>query len=120
MKQVIVMAILAIAFSMPALADQVTLKNGDKISGQVLTYAGGICLFDAKYGGLMKLPYEQIVGLSIDKPVQVIFGEDERLSGILKFDETSQVLTSKTVGEVRLPITDISQIRRDFAEEKAV
>lgn len=111
MKRVLAAVIQAIVFSMPALADQVTLKNGDKMSGQVLTYAEGICLFDAKYGGLMKLPYEQIVGLSIDKPVQVVFAEDERLSGILKFDETSQILTSKTVGEVRLTITDISQIR---------
>lgn len=66
----------------------------------------------------MKLPYEQITGLSIDKPVQIVFGEDERLSGILKFDENTQVLATKTVGEVRLPINDISLIRRDFAEEK--
>ena len=113
------MTINAIAFSMPALADQVALKNGDKISGQVLTYAKGICLFDSQYGGLMKLPYEQIVGLSIDKPVQVVFGEEEQLSGVLKFDETSQIITSKTVGEVRVSIADISLIRRDFAEEKA-
>ena len=119
MKRILVLAIQAMAFSMPALADQVTLKNGDKISGRVLTYSEGVCLFDSQYGGLMKLPFDQIIGLSIDKPVQVIFGKDERLSGILKFDEQSQVLSSKSVGEVRLATAHITQIRRDYAQEKA-
>ena len=53
-----------------ALADEVRLKNGDRITGKVVSLQRGILKFDTGHGSL-DLPWDLVVGATIDTPLIV-------------------------------------------------
>jgi putative salt-induced outer membrane protein YdiY len=60
-------ATVLIAFR-PAWADEVRLKNGDRITGKVVSLQRGILKFDTGHGSL-DLPWDDIVAATIDTPL---------------------------------------------------
>lgn len=99
--------------------DQLVLKNGDQLTGKVVTYSAPICLFDTQFGGLVRVPTDEVVGVSVEEPVLVIFDDNQRLSGVLSFESGRLVLRSDVLGEVVLSAESIRDIRRDYAAQKA-
>ena len=45
-------------------ADQVFMKNGDQITGEIKHMAGGKLFFKPKYAKLMEIDWKEVVGLS--------------------------------------------------------
>jgi putative salt-induced outer membrane protein YdiY len=62
-----------LAVASPAAADQVTLANGDRITGTVASLAGGTLTMTTPNGGL-KIPWPTVTGLVIDDPIVVTVG----------------------------------------------
>lgn len=98
--------------------DQLVLKNGDQLTGKVVTYSAPICLFDTKFGGLVRVPTDEVLGVSIEDPVLVVFDDDQRLGGVLSYESERLVLRSDTLGELVLSAESIRDIRRDYAAQK--
>jgi len=61
-------------------ADQVILKNGDIISGKVITKSGGILTFNTSYAGDIKINWKDISTLSTDKPVATLLEDNSYLN----------------------------------------
>ncbi len=57
----------------PARADEVRLKNGDRITGTTTSLAGGTLVFKTA-GGDLKIPWSDVVSLSVDQPIIVTVG----------------------------------------------
>lgn len=59
---------------LPALAraDIVLLRNGDRVSGQVLAKSGDILRVKTPYAGVVKIKWEAVQSLSTDSPVEVL------------------------------------------------
>ena len=65
----LLLACLAVA-GVHAQADQVMLKNGDRITGRVLRKADGILTVDTGYAGKLEIKWDQVSGLTTDGPAE--------------------------------------------------
>lgn len=72
--------ILAGAVSCAALADSVTLRNGDSISGQVLKKEDENLIFKTPYAGKIKIRWLDIASLRTESPVQVMLNDETSLN----------------------------------------
>ena len=52
-----------------ALADTVWLKNGDRISGDIVSMSEGSLLLKTKYAGQIKIAWDQVQNLASEKPL---------------------------------------------------
>ncbi len=84
--------LLAGLLSMPALADdEVTLKNGDKLTGKVVGMAGGRLVFETPHSGTLKIDWVQIATLKTDGKVKVRLATGEMLDGKLSAGEAGRL-----------------------------
>jgi hypothetical protein len=94
-------ALLMILFlAAPALADTLYLKDGTKITGQVLEDAGGIVRVRTA-GGVQEIPRDQVE--RIEKPKSPIEDYKERRATIADSDVPALLELARWCGEVKLP-----------------
>ena len=71
---------LALAFTLAvssiAFADQVLLKNGDRLSGSVIAKRGNTLIFNTSYAGELKIDWDEVDQLNTDKPVAVMLQDE--------------------------------------------
>ena len=62
----------------PALADTVIMRNGDRLTGEVLRQEGTELLIRTAYAGTITIDWEQVSEVSMDTPATVLL-DDERV-----------------------------------------
>ena len=96
-----------------ALADEVTMANGDVITGEILTLKEGKLTIKTPYNEALEVAWGSIKKIQSETPVEVVLSDDTRLQGPLQMGEDGvlQVVTESAgpiaVGEMAL-ITDIN------------
>lgn len=63
--------------TMPALADEVILTNGDRLSGTVLSKTPEGLVLETKYAGKVRIDWKMVETLNTEKPVRVLMRNDE-------------------------------------------
>ncbi len=93
----------------PVLADEVTMKNGDVITGKILTLKEGKLTMKTPYNESLEIDWASIQKIRSEEPEEVILADETRLKGTLQVTEegTLQVVT-ESAGPV--PIGDLSLI----------
>jgi putative salt-induced outer membrane protein YdiY len=64
-----------------AMADVVTMKNGDRISGKVVAMAGGKLTIETSYAGKLTIDWDQVEGLVTDQPIKVKLTDGSQTAG---------------------------------------
>jgi putative salt-induced outer membrane protein YdiY len=64
-----------------ALADEVNLKNGDRLSGELLRMEGGKLILKTSYAGEVTINWEEVASLSTEKPLKVILTDETAVEG---------------------------------------
>jgi putative salt-induced outer membrane protein YdiY len=75
---------LSLMFLMSSLAwadDEVKLKNGDRLSGKIITLAGGKLTLETTHSGPLKIDWSQVVSVKTDAPLKVTLTTGEVLEG---------------------------------------
>lgn len=73
-------AVLAGSVSCSVLADSVTLRNGDRLTGKVLRKEDNNLIFKTPYAGEIKIRWLEITSLQTDEPVQVMLNDQTSLN----------------------------------------
>ncbi|MFE8033435.1 DUF481 domain-containing protein [Thiohalocapsa marina] len=60
----------------PALADQVLLHNGDRLSGSVLRQAGTQLRLQTAYAGVLVIDWSQVREVRLDEPAEVLLADE--------------------------------------------
>lgn len=55
----------------PAAADEVRLKNGDRLTGTVIEMSQGKLVLKTSYAGEIKIKWSQVAGLTSDQPLKI-------------------------------------------------
>jgi len=78
-----------------ALADQVTMANGDVITGEILTLEGGKLKVKTPYNAALELDWASVKSVRSDVPVELVLEDDRHVKGTLETspDGTLQVVT---------------------------
>ena len=89
------LAVAASLFSIAARADQVVMKNGDRVTGSIVKQDGKTITIKTDVFGVVTAPWDQVVSIQSDKPVNVVLKDGKTLVGTLgSSDGKVQVATS--------------------------
>jgi putative salt-induced outer membrane protein YdiY len=71
----------------PAAADQVTVKNGSVIIGDILHMTEGKLKMKTEFAGEIEIPWEQVSAVETDETLPVVLGEQGSLNAVLESPE---------------------------------
>jgi len=122
-KKLVAGLFLSMLFTIPALADQIVLKNGDKITGTVIKSDAKNVVIKPEYAGEVTIDWSAVQDMSSTKNFHVGLKSGENVVGSLTVKEGKLEVTTKDLGTVETPRENIVLIRDDadqLAYEKSL
>ena len=104
---------LQMALATGAVADTVTLLNGDQITGTVTTISGGNLLVTTEHLGALTIPAAQVSGITKDGKMRITTATGAELVGALSSVGGQQMITTDSGNQV-IAITDLSEAAEDY------
>jgi putative salt-induced outer membrane protein len=98
-------------------ADQVTLKNGDRVSGKILKKDGASLAFKSSVFGEVTIPWEKVEQVATDEDVTVVLPDGKSVLGKLGTQDNKLEVTTPTSRE-SVTLANVSAIR-NTDEQKA-
>ena len=99
-------------------ADQITLKNGDVITGAIVKKDGGKLTIKSEFLGEVTVPWEAVIGIKSDDAVTVALPGDRNVSGKVS-TEGNQIRIDAAGSPQSAPLAEVAAIR-DTAEQKSM
>lgn len=106
-----------------AFADQITLKNGDHLTGTVVKSDGKTLVLHTEFAGDVTVQFAAITQITTDKPLHVALKNGQTVVGPIKASDGKLEVTQKTGAPVETPADGVVAIRNDadqLAYEKAL
>jgi putative salt-induced outer membrane protein YdiY len=106
-----------------AFADQITLKNGDHLTGMVVKSDGKTVVLHTEFAGDVTVQFAAITQITTDKPLHVALKNGQTVVGPITTSEGKLEVTPKTGAAVEAPVESVLAIRNDadqLAFEKAL
>lgn len=99
------------------LADQVTVKNGDRITGSIVKKDAQTLTVKSPVFGEVTIPWDQVQTLVADQPVHVVLADGRTIQGTLTPREQAVEIDSSGARQ-RVNLSEITTLR-DAAEQRA-
>jgi putative salt-induced outer membrane protein len=115
MRQLIIATFL---LTQALLADQVTLKNGDKLSGNIIKYDGKNLVLKSELAGEITIPWENVTAVTSTQPLNVTLKDGQRIVGTVTTDGPKFQVSTKETGSVSAARDSVQAIRSE-PEQKA-
>ncbi len=110
--------ITAFVLTQVLLADQVTLKNGDRLSGSILKYDGKNLVLKSELAGEVTIPWENVTGVTSTQPLAITLKDGQRVVGIVTTEGTKFEVVTKETGKVEAAREAVVAVRSE-PEQKA-
>ena len=107
-----------LAISAASFADQVTLKNGDRLTGTVVKSDGKTLVLHTDAAGDVTLQFDAIQAIKTDEEVHVTLKDGKTVVGPVTTSDSKLEVATKTAGTVEAAKDDVTLIRND-AEQLA-
>ncbi len=72
-----------LAVAIPALADQIVLKNGDRVTGTIVKKADDAVTFKSAHFGTITVPWKEIETIKTDAPLTIVLAGGKEMQGTL-------------------------------------
>ncbi len=95
----------------PALADQVTLKNGDRLTGTISKSDGKELVLKTDYAGDVTVKFDAIQGITSAGDLHVFMSDGKTAVGPVTTSGDNVVVATHTVGTVEAPKASIALLR---------
>ena len=96
---------------MAAQAEQVSLKNGDHLSGSIVSMDGKKLVIKTTYAGEVSIDWAEVSQFSSDKDSLVVTKADKQLVSGTVTSEGTDILVTTAQGVQRVPRTDVTTMR---------
>lgn len=100
---------LTLVAAQPAAADEVKMKNGDRISGTIVKMENGSLIVQTAYAGELRIKWDQVAGLVSDKPIAVQCS-DGLIKGTAQQCPVGQVVVQSGDGKSEIVLADVQAI----------
>lgn len=97
-------------------ADQVTLKNGDRISGKITQADAKTVTVKTEFMGDVKIDRAAISGISTDAPLNVQL-QDKTVAGKVETEGAQVRIQTQDAGAITAPVEDVVAFRDDAAQK---
>jgi hypothetical protein len=98
-------------------ADQITLKNGDRLTGSITKTDGANLIFKSELAGQITVPLDAVVSLTTSVPVNISLKDGQLLLGTASAD-AAKIAVTTAAGQLETPRADVTAIR-SVDEQKA-
>jgi hypothetical protein len=107
-----IMVIIVFIIPMNSIADEVCLKNGDRLTGQVIRMEAGQLILKTSYAGKISMVWQEVVSLKTDDSVKVVLKDETALEGnTLSIEDGKMMLeTAKIEAPVFFSLADVKSI----------
>ncbi|HTZ72559.1 MAG TPA: DUF481 domain-containing protein [Candidatus Aquilonibacter sp.] len=112
MKPSFLYMFLALAFAAAsASADQVTLKNGDRLTGKIVKSDGKVLLIKSDLAGDVNVQWDAITSIESSQPLYLNLKDGQTIAGTVATSGGKYVVTTKDAGVVSTDVSDVGIIR---------
>ena len=116
MKRLPVIFGVLLILTLAASADQVSLKNGDRLSGTITKSDGKTLVLHTDYAGDITLKMDAVHGIESTQPLHVQLQNGKTETGtVTTTDDTLHIATS--AGPVEAPVSGVTGIRNNSEEQ---
>jgi len=101
-----------------SLADEIILKNGDRLTGEVITLEEDKLIIKTSYAGEISIAWPEVEKIRVDKPVGVVLEDDVYRHGLIETAEDGRLLIrqDKTRQRVFADLEEVKRINPQHAE----
>lgn len=103
--------------ALPLVADQITMKNGDRVTGSIVKKDAATLTVKTELFGVVTLPWDKVETVKADTPVNVVLADGKTVKGTINTDAGKLTVASADAKAVVAPAEVIAL--RDDAEQKA-
>ncbi|MGB8970302.1 MAG: DUF481 domain-containing protein, partial [Candidatus Sulfotelmatobacter sp.] len=117
-KVEVVALILFVGLASAVFADQITLKNGDRLTGTVVKSDGKVLVLHTEFAGDVTVQFSAITQITTEKELHVSTSDKQTVVGQVSSGDGKLEVATKTSGTVEVPAAKVVLIRND-AEQAA-
>jgi hypothetical protein len=103
-------ALLVCCCGMALYAEQVTLKNGDRLTGDIVSVSDKKLVLKTAYAGAISIDWDSVAEFSSAQPMVVTRTDKQMVSGAVNTKD-SQVTVNTTSGAQTIPMVDVAVMR---------
>jgi putative salt-induced outer membrane protein len=104
--------LLAVPFlALPLLADQIAMKNGDRLTGTIVQYDGKALTVKSEYAGDLTIKWEAVAGVTSSQPLNIGLKDGQTVVGTVTTQDDHFAVVTANTGTVNAPIASITYIR---------
>ena len=118
MRRSVYVTLLLCFFAAAAMADQVTLKNGDRISGTIIKSDAKTLVIKTEFAGDVTVQWDAITGIVAPESLHLALKDGQTVVGPVTTVDGKFEVETKTTGEVAAAKDAVVAVRND-AEQKA-
>jgi putative salt-induced outer membrane protein YdiY len=107
-----------LVFATAAFADQVTLKNGDRLTGKIVKSDGKTLLLHTDFAGDVTLDFTAITNIKTDEEMHITTSDKKTVVGKVNSEDGKLEVATKSGNTVEVPSSSVAVIRSD-AEQAA-
>src|ERR1700740_3344646 len=93
-------ALIVLITTVPALADQVSLKNGDRLSGTIVKSDGKTLVLHTDYAGDLNVKWDAVAGIQAGEELHVQLPDGKTVVGPVTTSDGKLEIQTKSVGTV--------------------
>jgi putative salt-induced outer membrane protein YdiY len=119
----LVALIVFLGLASAAYADQITLKNGDRLTGTVVKSDGKTVVLHTEFAGDVTVQFAAITQITTEKPLHVALKNGQTVEGVITTNDGKLEVAPKTGAPVETPADNVVAIRNDadqLAYEKSL
>jgi len=92
-------------------ADQITMKNGDRLTGTIVKYDGKALTVKSEYAGDLTIKWDAVAGVTSAQPLNIGLKDGQVLVGVVTTKDSDIAVQTTATGTVNAPIASITYIR---------
>jgi hypothetical protein len=92
-------------------ADSLVMRNGDHLSGTIVTSDAKDLTLKTDYAGQIKISWAAVREVSSDKALYVVASGEKTVNGTITSDGKNLIVHTAGSGEVRVPLAQVVVVR---------
>lgn len=111
MRTHLLLTVIVLAFTAITWADQVTMTNGDRLSGTIVKLDDTSLVLKTDYAGEVKLDWSAVQGIQSTQPLHIVLKNGQTLSGLVTSSDGHLQVATATGTPAEAAKADISSLR---------
>jgi putative salt-induced outer membrane protein YdiY len=108
--------LMAMLFCTILIADEVTMKNGDRLTGTIVKSDAKVLVIKSEFAGEVSIQWDAITSIQSAQPIYIGLKDGQTIAGTVSTTDGKFVVDSKNAGTITVPKDSIVTVRSQGEE----